>query len=146
MAGADAQSRVPDPADPRTLERCRVVEGERGPVWKLHADLLKLRREDPAFSAQSAALEGAVLDAEAFALRFSGPRGDDRLLLVNLGAQLELPSLAEPLLAAPSGRRWSLLWSSEGARYGGGGAAAFDERRWLLPPECAFVLRPAERS
>ena len=37
---------------------------------------------------------------------------DDRLLLVNLGRQLDLAGAAEPLLGPPAGRRWRILWSS----------------------------------
>src|SRR5207249_3824305 len=68
-------------------------------------------------------VDGAVLGPHAFVLRwFSQPR----LLVVNLGLDLELAAAPEPLLAPPEGTRWRVLWSSEDPRYGGGG---------VLPPE-----------
>ena len=48
---------------------------------QLHQDLLRLRRRDPVIAAQAReAVDGAVLGAAAFALRWFGGAGDDRLL------------------------------------------------------------------
>ena len=91
-------------------------------AYALHCDLLRLRREDPVFASQrSDRLHGAVLAAEAFVLRYFGEAGDDRLLLVNLGRDLQFLPPSEPLLALPPGNDWRLLWSSEDPRYGGCG-------------------------
>ncbi|MET0746383.1 MAG: DUF3459 domain-containing protein, partial [Microvirga sp.] len=107
-------------------------------------DLLALRRDDPVFAAQAkGGLDGAVLDREAFVLRFFGAAGDDRLLLVNLGRDLKRPSLAEPLLAPPEGRRWAMIWSSEDIRYGGIGTPPVETAQgWDLPGHAAVVLAP----
>ena len=101
----------------------------------LHRDLLKLRREDPVFSAQRADwIHGAVLGPEAFVLRFfAGPHGD-RLLVVNLGRTLELRPTGEPLLAPPRRSAWRLLWSSEHPRY----EREFGDRR-LNDPNLHFI-------
>ncbi|MET0429899.1 MAG: DUF3459 domain-containing protein, partial [Microvirga sp.] len=89
------------------------------------------------------ALAGAVLDRVAFVLRFSGADGDDRLLLVNLGRDLKRPSLAEPLLAPPEGRSWTMVWSSEDIRYGGVGTPPVETAQgWDLPGHAAVVLAP----
>jgi maltooligosyltrehalose trehalohydrolase len=108
----------------------------------MHRDLLKLRREDPVFAAQRAeSIEGAVLGAEAFALRYFGERqAGDRLLLVNLGADAPLAPPSEPLLAPPEGGEWKRIWSSEDARYGGEGAGDLDSKAWLAPAHAAIVL------
>ena len=66
-------------------------------------------------------LDGAVLGEHAFVLRFFGKDGDDRLLVVNLGADEHLTPAPEPLLAPPEGRPGTVLWSSEAQRYGGDG-------------------------
>jgi maltooligosyltrehalose trehalohydrolase len=137
-----------DPADRRTFERSKLDHGQRTrnvEVWRLHQDLLRLRREDPVFSAQRAdRIQGAVLDAQAFALRYFGDDGDDRLVIVNLGDERAWSPPSEPLLAPSAGRSWQLLWSSEDARYGGRGAAPIDPANWFLP-QAALVLaaRPA---
>ena len=148
LAQPDMQARLPDPADPETFARSKLDLTERqhhAAIYTLHCDLLRLRREDPVFRRQyRRGLDGAVLGPEAFVLRFFGERGDDRLLLVNLGRYLHLHPAPEPLLAPPEGRRWQLQWSSEDPGYGGGGTAPLeDEENWHIPAHAAVVLRPA---
>jgi len=148
LAHPDMQARLPDPADPQTFARSKLDLAERqrhAAIYALHYDLLQLRREDPVFRAQRhGGLDGAVLGPEACVLRYFGARGDDRLLLVNLGRDLHLHPAPEPLLAPPEGMRWQLLWSSEDPRYGGGGTAPLeDEENWHIPGHAAVVLRPA---
>ncbi|CAN5850718.1 malto-oligosyltrehalose trehalohydrolase [soil metagenome] len=114
-------------------------------AYDLVKDLLKLRREDPIFAAQrSDWLHGAVLGPEALLLRYVTP-GDDRLVLVNLGRDLDLGALAEPLLAPPGGHEWRVLFSSEDPRYGGSGtppAGACGQR--ALVGASALVLAAQE--
>lgn len=120
-------------------ERCREPNAR---WYALHRDLLRLRREDPVFRQQrKGGLDGAVLGREAFCLRFFGEGGDDRLMLVNLGRDLTLTVLPEPLLAPPLGREWSLLWSSEDPAYGGNGTPEVETaERWHAPGGSAVVL------
>ena len=151
IAAPEVSAGVPDPVHPATFERCRLDLRERewhAEAYALHQDLLALRRHDPVFSAQGAhGLDGAVLGPEAFVLRFFGEADDDRLLVVNLGADLPLDVMPEPLLAPPEAARWAIAWSSSHPRYGGCGAAPFDpDGPWRLPAQAALVLRPAPRS
>ena len=139
-----------DPGDPATFERCKLDLAERERhAWavNLHADLLALRREDAVLGGRERrALDGAVLGPEALVLRFFGD--DDRLLVVNLGRDLELTPAPEPLLAPPAGSRWHLVWSSEDPRYDGSGAPSpeAEDGAWRLAGHAAFVLasRPLE--
>jgi maltooligosyltrehalose trehalohydrolase len=145
IAGDEVQRRLPDPADPATFERCKLDLGERDrrpEAYALHKDLIALRRRDPVFSAQRPrGVDGAVLGPEAFVLRYFGERGDDRLLLVNLGADLRFEPAPEPLLAPPEGRAWKVGWSSEDPRYGGGGTPPVEvEGGFFLPGQAAVVL------
>jgi maltooligosyltrehalose trehalohydrolase len=148
--GSEAvQAHLPDPTLEETFTRCKLDPGERDrntEAIALHRDLLRLRREDPAFSSQrSDQLHGAVIGAEAFVLRFMCDAGD-RLLVVNLGADLTRGSIAEPLIAPVPGRRWQVLWSSEDPRYGGGGTPPIDaDDGWHLPGHAAFVLMPSSK-
>jgi maltooligosyltrehalose trehalohydrolase len=151
IARPDVSACVPDPGDPATFEACKLDLGERvrhAAIYALHRDLLAMRREDAVFSAQGAhGIDGAVLGPEAFVLRFFGEDGDDRLLVVNLGGDLPLPILPEPLLAPPENARWQIAWSTEDPRYGGCGAAPFDpDGPWRLPAQAALVLRPVPRT
>jgi maltooligosyltrehalose trehalohydrolase len=149
LAAPDVSACMPDPGAVTTFERCKLDLGERvrhAASYALHADLLALRRDDPVFRTQGArGVDGAVLGSEAFVVRFFGEDGD-RLLLVNLGGDLPLAILPEPLLAPPETARWELAWSSEAPRYGGCGVAPFDpDGPWRLPPQAALVLRSVPR-
>jgi len=118
---AAIREQLPDPCSPESFQRSKLADLRRqaGPeFWDLHHDLIALRRTDPTISAaRSSSLHGAVLGPSIFVLRFD----DDRLLLVNLGADEDLRSVAEPLMAAPAGGRWRMIWSTESPRYGGSG-------------------------
>lgn len=142
----EARSRVPDPRKRETFERCRLDFAERqthGHVLALHEDLLKLRREDPVFRRQRADLiEGIRLSDDSFVLRYLSPNGDDRLVIVNFGADLWLSPSPVPLLAAPLNRGWSLLWTSEHPKYGGGNMPWVEtDAGWRIPAETTAVLR-----
>jgi maltooligosyltrehalose trehalohydrolase len=145
QAHAEMQARVPDPIDPATFDICKLDFAERAkhaPLYALHRDLLRLRREDAVFRAQrTGGVDGAVLGPEAFVLRFFGEDGDDRLLLINLGRDLLLAPAPEPLLAPDEGMGWKVLWTSEDVRYGGDSAVAEEgEDGWRLPSESAVVM------
>jgi maltooligosyltrehalose trehalohydrolase len=114
-------------------------------IYALHRDLIRLRKEDPAFSAQRwGGMDGAVLGTEAFVLRFFEDGAGDRLLLVNLGTDLHLDPAPEPLLAPPEHGEWKVLWSSEDPKYGGDGTPPPDsEDNWRIPGHAALVLAAA---
>ncbi|HEY7497572.1 MAG TPA: malto-oligosyltrehalose trehalohydrolase [Vicinamibacterales bacterium] len=143
-AAARGELAVPD--DPDTFHRCRLDWGERAthaPDLALHRDLLTIRREDPVIrSAPRRRIDGAVLGASAFLLRFNAGHEDDRLLVLNLGADLEISLMPEPLLAAPPGSRWAVQWSSDALAYGGPGETSLVlHPTWRLSAESAVLLR-----
>jgi maltooligosyltrehalose trehalohydrolase len=145
-ASPEGQARVPVPHDPSVFERCKLRWTERdlhATHVRLHQDLLAMRREDGAFARQQpGAVDGAVLGAEAFVLRFGSPVPDEeRLLVVNFGADLVAGAFPEPLIAPPSGHAWQTRWSSEDPRYGGIGAPAIvSDVGWHVPGRSATVL------
>jgi maltooligosyltrehalose trehalohydrolase len=134
---------LPSPVDETTFQRCQLDQTERtthAEAYALHADLLRLRRTDPAI-ARPERVDGAVLSPEAFVLRFFGGPGRDRLLVANLGPQAALSPIPEPLLAPPAGRRWQLAWSSESVKYGGQGTPPLRPHpEWQLAPESAVLF------
>ena len=151
IAGYAAHRTLDDPADERTFSRCKLDFTERDTneaVYALHRDLLALRRTRAAFRNQRAGgVDGAVLSASAFVLRYFTETIDDvRVLIVNLGPDLKGRSIAEPLIAPPADRDWVVEWSSEDPRYGGGGMPDVSTPgRWRLPGESAVVLAPSTR-
>jgi maltooligosyltrehalose trehalohydrolase len=147
------RNRLPRPADRATFEASKLDPAERekslhAEALALHRDLLRLRRDEPTIreGRRPGALDGAVLGPEALVARWFDPGDlhDDRLLVVNLGAELGLEVAPEPLLAPPERRRWRVLWSSEDPRYGGRGTAEAEteEQNWRLPAHSALVLAP----
>ena len=142
----DVQSALPPPVHEETFRRCtlNLAEREANRHWyDLHRDLIALRRSDAVLKAAALARpEGAVIAPQALALRYQGGDDGDRLLLVNLGCDLDLSPVPEPLLAPPLGCRWIVQWSSEAPRYGGGGTAPVRPHSHVhLPGEAAILLR-----
>jgi maltooligosyltrehalose trehalohydrolase len=143
---AATRDRLDDPGAPETFARCRLDERERrdkGPTYALHRDLISLRQCDPVLSSGRARVDGAVLSDTAFVIRFFAEGGADRLLVVNLGADVILDVAPEPLLAAPDKTvGWTRLWHSEEPCYGGRGAAhpELEDGSWRIPAESATLL------
>jgi maltooligosyltrehalose trehalohydrolase len=148
----DIQACFDNPAAISTFEKSKLNHAEvetHREMYLLHRDLLRLRREDPVISRQGAeGIDGAVLSSQCFVLRFFSPGfGNDRLLLVNLGVELQYNPAPEPLLGPPEDMRWEKLWSSEDAQYGGCGTAALDtQENWRIPGQAAVVLCPVPRG
>jgi maltooligosyltrehalose trehalohydrolase len=141
---AGVQSRQRDPAATSSFLDCKISYEETGrsaQFWRLHVDLLGLRRADPAIAGQGElGLDGATLDDRSLIVRFTGAAGDDRLLVVNLGHDLNLATQAEPLVAPPVRRSWHVLWSSEDPVYGGSGTPQWTAEHWSVPGHSALLL------
>lgn len=147
-ASPDTKDLIPNPELRETFEQCKLDHSERtknAAVFELYKDLIALRKANPSILfARPGSFDGAVLGATAFLLRYFGEGGRDLLLLVNFGQALHLDPAPEPLLAPVNGKAWSLLWSSEEPRYGGGGTPVVDDEEagWRLPAEAAVLLGP----
>ncbi len=153
VAAAGVDQMLPDPASSETFASAKLDWNERArnsEVVTLHRDLIALRKSDPVLSNPSDAewrgIDGAVIDTDAFVLRYFAADGLDRLLVVNLGVLVRTPSIAEPLLAPPQDMRWRTVWSSEDLKYGGSGAPEIGVRGrgWLISPQSAVFLAPGE--
>ena len=149
LALPEMQACIADPCDLKTFNRSKLDFSDRerhSEIYRMHRDLLRLRRARPAFRSQRPrAMDGAVLGGEAFVLRFFEEAADDALLVVNFGPDLVLDLAPEPLLAPMEGKRWATLWSSEDPRYGGCGTPPLDTAEgWKIPGHAAVVLYPKE--
>lgn len=148
---ATGQIKYDDPAANQTFQKCKLKVEEReshAEEVALHRDLLRLRREEPLFSRQDRQLDGAILGAESFMVRFfSEGYRDDRILVVNLGAQLDVNPSPLPLLGPPENCEWQVQWSTEDPKYGGNGTPALDsDLNWVIPGHAAVVLKPVKRK
>jgi maltooligosyltrehalose trehalohydrolase len=153
IASQAMRSQLADPSDPATFTQCKLKLEERvqhADTYALYHDLLAIRRTDPVISNQDRLhLHGAVLGPESFLLRFMGGEYGDRLLLVNLGRDLDLPTAPEPLLAPPQHGEWTVYWSSEDPQYGGGGTPPIEVEEaggWHLPGHTAVLLASTPRG
>ncbi|HEX5474318.1 MAG TPA: malto-oligosyltrehalose trehalohydrolase [Vicinamibacterales bacterium] len=138
----DIQRALPPPTERATFTRCKLDPGERTrrpDVVALYRDLLQIRRTDPVLrDAGRCRVDGAVLGAGAFVLRYFDARHGDRLLIVDLADDLDALSASQPLVAPPFDRRWTLAWSSESPKYGGEGTPAErQDGQRLIPGRCA---------
>jgi maltooligosyltrehalose trehalohydrolase len=149
LADADAVAALAPPGDALTFARCRLDLTERqkhAGAYMMHRDLVGLRRTDPVIAAERTRVDGALIASHAFLLRFFGA-DEDRLLVINLGCDLDPTPVPEPLLAPPEGCQWRLLWSSEAVAYGGGGTPPVNPNaRWHIPSESAVLLGSEPQS
>lgn len=144
LGDPEVAGRIPEPTARETFDRCRLDLREydaHAEAVALHADLIALRRRDGVIGRTATRVDGAVLAPEMFLIRYFGGGAGDRLLVVNLGCDMDLSPAPEPLLAPPAGATWELVWSSESVRYGGQGTAPIrPEEQWHLPGESTVLL------
>lgn len=145
LASKEGTQSLPNPTQYQTFMNCRLSIRERdanNDMTQFHSDLLKLRKTDPLFSRQRAdLLDGAVINDDCFLIRYFGDEGADRLLIVNFGKDLKYQRIAQPLLATPVGRKWSILWSSDSTSYGGRGTmTVLENDQWFFPGESTYVF------
>lgn len=149
-ADPDVQERLPPPDAKETFDACVLDFGERErhhAAYALHRDLLKLRRDDPVIAQGSTTRpEGAVVGENAFLLRYIDAEHGDRLLVVNLGGDLDLAPVYEPLLAPPDEAGWRVVWTSASPVYGGDGSAPLNlDGPWHLQARCAVLFAAEPR-
>ncbi|BCS33655.2 malto-oligosyltrehalose trehalohydrolase [Luteitalea sp. TBR-22] len=140
----DVQANLAVPHSPDAFHRCKLRrspdDDEQGRWLALHTDLLALRRRRPRL-AGAHRLDGSTPDAFLLLLRYFGDGGADWLVLVNMGADRDVASLADPLVAPPGGREWQHAWSSEQPAYGGQGTMAWTSGHWPVPGHACLVLQ-----
>ena len=150
---ATGQLKVDDPCSQGTFSKCKLdlSERDKNRQWLvLFKDLIELRKKQNVFSRQDRSFDGAVLATDCFLLRFfSSNPTDDRLVLVNLGRDLNFSPSPEPLLAPPECCEWKILWSSEDPKYGGEGTPPLDsDLNCMIPGPSTIVLSasPVEKG
>jgi maltooligosyltrehalose trehalohydrolase len=133
---------IPAPGDRATFDTCVLRRPPDGvastPLWRLHRDLLTLRRRW--YEADEVRIDASAPTADLLLVRcWSG--ADEYLLAVNMGADCDLARCSDPLVALPKTSSWQLAWSSEAPEYGGGGSPLPAHDSWLIAGHAATVLR-----
>jgi maltooligosyltrehalose trehalohydrolase len=151
VASTDGMQVLPDPGDEQAFLRSKLDWSqcnEANVALRLHRRLLALRRDDPVLRRRGGGgFDGAVLPGAALLLRWFDAAQADRMLVVNLGTEVQGQPMPEPLLAPPRGRRWQVIFCSEHADFGGSGSV--DPQRdgpWRLPGQCAILLAAIEQE
>lgn len=131
-AGAFLDSKL-DRTLPR-VGRCR----------QLYTDLLTLRRDDPTIARPHSRLAGTPLGERTLLLRYLGSSSrEDRLVAVNLGADVDACRQSNPLVAPPTGHGWRVRWCSEDPRYGGSGTrGGLNGMQLMLTGHATTVFEP----
>jgi maltooligosyltrehalose trehalohydrolase len=145
LAVAEIRALVPNPADRRSYEMSRLDDEERtttNPFFRLHSDLLRLRKTDAVLS-QLGTERGDVMASapvpSVLLVRYIAPDAE-RLIVMNL-ADDHLSPMNDPLLAPRPAAQWRQMWSSEHPRYGGHGPLdVVREGRWLIPAGSTTLL------
>lgn len=152
IATPEIQAALPVPAAFETFNTCKLNFSDRehhAKEYALHRDLLRIRCHDTVFNTpRLGGVDGAVLNSDAFILRYFGDHDEDtRLVMINFGVDLPLSPIPNPLLAAPQGTTWEILWSSEDSRYGGGGTPPImTDQNWRVLGHAAVILIPKKRT
>jgi maltooligosyltrehalose trehalohydrolase len=124
FADPAVRERIPDPQAPSTFEnsRLRWDEAERMPhagILALYRELIALRRSHPALRRRARdAFAVAALGEHALALRRTGDDGRALLLVLSFRGPVTVDLDAAEETRAPGGG-WTLLLSTEEARFGG---------------------------
>ena len=164
IATSETTSRLSDPSDVRTFERCKLDwrERDRGTHRQslaLVRDIVRLRKADETLRTIGSldeserrnwrSVDGAVVTDSAVIIRYFGTTPElDRLIAVNLGGRVHPNPFPEPLVAPPVDMVWRPIWSSEDPVYGGCGTPTVDsdDGGWWLTAESLVVLGPVGRE
>jgi maltooligosyltrehalose trehalohydrolase len=148
LKSEDMKRLIPKAAARHTYEMSCLAEEERttdNPWFRMHRDLLRLRKTDEVLSelgSERVGVESSAPTSSLLLVRYGGQSGD-RLLVVNF-ADDHLSPMNDPLLAPRPGGAWTQLWSSEHPHYGGRGCVeVVREGRWLIPGGSATLLAGA---
>ena len=117
-------------------------------VTRLYRDALSLRADDGTLGQRAQRIGGATIGDRTMLLRFIGSTpAADRLLVVNLAADLNLAPLPQPLVAPPEGHDWEPIFCSEDRRYDGCGIAASEPPLTLVATgHATTVFKPTLSS
>ena len=139
---ADRSNIIPLPSSLVSFMQCKLDHSKKNDeVLLFYHDLITIRKNDPLFKKISKTkIDGEILNADAWVIRYFGDENDDCLLLINLGIDFNLTPNPHPLMAPYPHSEWKIMWSSESVKYGGQGTADIKDP-WRIPGHCAILLK-----
>lgn len=149
LSSDEVASQLPNPNDKELFLKSKIDFSERNThheLYQFHKDLIKLRKTDPIFSRINPSCDGAILNDDAFLVRFFSEDKQDRLLLFNFGKDYEISPVSTPLLAPCEGCSWEVMLNTENLEYGGSGFPPFGDLIWILPARSAVVLKTIKKQ
>lgn len=142
--------RFPDPQDRRVFEASRLQLTERttpagAAMLALYADLLRLRTIDPVLSRQDRRQMQAHAASETLLLVHLWHEREHRLIIGNFGIALDEAPTKVSLPATLTRLTWSVVRSTDEARFGGGaGTVQLGEELLSMPPNTVAWLAATE--
>ncbi|HET6231953.1 MAG TPA: malto-oligosyltrehalose trehalohydrolase [Longimicrobiaceae bacterium] len=124
FADPEVREHIPDPQAESSFQRSKLRWEETGdadhaPVLALYRELLRLRRAEPALARRDrAGFAVAALDDSGIALRRTGERGVEMLLVASFAGPLRADLAAHDETRPADGCRWDLVLSTEEPRFG----------------------------
>ena len=137
------------PCDPFIFINCKLnwQESYHHPLFRLHKDLISLRKNDSVFQqCQSVDYDGAVINENAFLLRYFNKEYGDRLIIFNFGFDQEFSPAPQPLLGPGINRYWQLMLSSEDTKYDGTGTPELLNPHWKLVAHSAMIFKSVKKD
>lgn len=136
---------IPSSGAWHTFAQCKLDHSEKEKnlnLFRLHKELIRLRKEDPIFKKVTfLKFDGAVLNEDAFLIRFFGDRANDRLIIINFGVDFIFNPAPEPLMAINRELEWEILFSSDSLEYGGEGIIKKQKPYWKISGHSAIVYK-----
>jgi len=147
ITNSKVSHRIPLPNEESTFHLSKLDWDDKerhSEILQMQKDLIQLRKNDKVFSnLHEAYIQVSALTEHFFLLRYR-VRGEERLLLFNLGADYQINPFSDPLLAPPVDHIWEIHWSSEFPEYGGSGFRPLSVEPWIITGNCAYLLYPKQ--
>ena len=137
---------IPDPQAEETFLESKLNLAERDEgvgeqMWRLHSELLALRRGDPLLRRQSREHMRAIAASDQLLLVHLPHAGDERLIVANFGVAIDAAPQAAGVPRDLLRRRWNPVISTEERRFGGSDdRLRFDSALVSLPPYTVALL------
>ncbi len=152
FADLSGQREIPDPQAEQTffdskLNFAERREGVGEQIYRLHRELLALRRTDEVVGRCDRDDMTAIAANESLLLVHMRRGGEERLIVANAGVGIDATPAATSVRRDLVSRQWEKVLSTDERRFGGSDdQVRFDARLVSLPPYSVVLLRAKRRA